>query len=49
MFSFDSVPEGDWLGVNVKKNPKLVEMKWSSTFGYVKAISKDRTLFRYII
>lgn len=43
------MPDGDWLGVNVKRNSKSVEMKWSNTFGYLKPMGPNKTLFKYII
>lgn len=49
VFSFDSVNDEDWFGTKINKNKKLVEMIFNKSFGYLKPIGPNQTLFKFII
>lgn len=49
IFSFDSVDDTEWFGAPIKKNKDYVEMIFNKSFGYLKPLGPNQTLFKFII
>ncbi|CDW91570.1 UNKNOWN [Stylonychia lemnae] len=50
VFSFETVQDGEnWFGTKINKNKKSTEMIFNKSFGYLRMIGPNRTLFKFII
>eukprot|EP00347_Sterkiella_histriomuscorum_P009600 403340587 len=49
IFSFDSVQGNEWFGNPIKRDKDYVEMLFNKSFGYLKPLGPNQTLFKFII
>ena len=50
VFSFESVEGDDWFGTPIKRDKKnAVEMLFNKSFGYLKPMGPNKSLFKFII